>query len=166
MNWVSDFNYMVRRFFRRSKRFLELAPVIWKGEDYDSGYAIELFRTQLNRTADFLVNDSYRVDGKVQAAKIRVATELLDRVYNGYYETEPFNILERMYGNSTIEFKEIEGDKFQYTGLKWERAVDESHNDEINEVMNAMIKLSNQRQKRAEELVWKYIYHNINNWWD
>jgi len=53
MNWVSDFNYMVRRFFRRSKRFLELAPVIWKGEDYDSGYAIELFRTQLNRTADF-----------------------------------------------------------------------------------------------------------------
>ena len=102
----------------------------------------------------------------MQAAKIRVATELLDRVYNGYYETEPFNILERMYGNSTIEFKEIEGDKFQYTGLKWERAVDESHNDEINEVMNAMIKLSNQRQKRAEELVWKYIYHNINNWWD
>ena len=77
MNWVSDFNYMVRRFFRRSKRFLELAPVIWKGEDYDSGYAIELFRTQLNRTADFLVNDSYRVDGKVKIIMTDNVDEIL-----------------------------------------------------------------------------------------
>ena len=76
----------MKRFFRRVRRVIDFLPIIWKGEDYDYHYSIELFQYQLERTADFLESDkAYTLDAKATASRVRTAAELMDRVYNDYY---------------------------------------------------------------------------------
>ena len=76
----------MKRFFRRVKRVIDFLPIIWKGEDYDYYYSIELFQYQLKRTADFLESDkAFTSDAIETASRVRTAAELLDRVYNDYY---------------------------------------------------------------------------------
>ena len=76
----------MKRFFRRVRRVIDFLPMIWKGEDYDYYYSIELFQYQLERTADFLESDkAFTSDTIETASRIRTAAELLDRVYNDYY---------------------------------------------------------------------------------
>lgn len=165
---ILEIKWSVKRIYKKTKRFIELAPIVWKGGDYDYHFAIELFSTQLNRTADLLVNDSNRIDGATQAAKIRAATALLDKVYNEGYHQDAFDILERMYGESEIIFEPLNdgSGSYEFKGFWWQNAVDEQHNNEINEVLDAMTKHATEKHKRAEKLVWQYIHHNITNWWD
>jgi hypothetical protein len=47
-----------------------------------------------------------------------------------------------------------------------EKAVDDKHNNEINEVSRELMKWSNEKQKRAEVLLWKLVAHNIKYFWD
>ena len=44
--------WRVKRFFRKLKRVWDFIPIIWKGDDYDYQYSIDLFKYQLDRTAD------------------------------------------------------------------------------------------------------------------
>ena len=167
-NAILEVKWRFKRIYRQTKRFIELAPVVWNGDDYDYHFAIELFATQLNRTADLLANDSNRLDGVTQASKIRAATSLLDKVYSEGYHQEVYDILERMYGEPEMRFEPLNdgSDNYSFEDFWWENAVDKDHNDEINELLDAMIKQANEKHKRAEKLVWQYIHHNITNWWD
>jgi len=47
-----------------------------------------------------------------------------------------------------------------------ENAVDEEHQKEINEVRKQMMLLSRDKQKRAHKLLWDFVEHNIQRWWD
>lgn len=72
----------IKQFIRRVKRTYAFLPIIWKGYDWDYGYAIELFRYQLERTADFLESDrAVTMDAHLHAQKIRTAVRLIDMVY-------------------------------------------------------------------------------------
>ena len=76
----------MKRFFRRVRRVIDFLPIIWKGEDYDYYYSIQLFQYQLERTADFLESDkAFTSDAIETASRVRTAVELLDRVYNDHY---------------------------------------------------------------------------------
>jgi len=164
---ILEIKWRAKRIYKKTKRFIELVTIVWNGDDYDYRYAIELFTTQLNRTADLLVNDSNRIDGATQAAKIRAATSLLDKVYDEGYHQDVYDILERIYGQPEMRFEPIDdSDNYLFKGFWWSNAVDEKHNDEINELLDSMLKQANEKHKRAEKLVWQYIHHNITNWWD
>ena len=73
-------------FFRRLKRVWDFLPIIWKGYDFDYSHAIELFKYQLERTADLLESDkAYTVNSNIHAQKIRTAIRLMDIVYDEEY---------------------------------------------------------------------------------
>ena len=73
-------------FFRRLKRVRDFLPIIWKGYDFDYTHAIELFKYQLERTADLLESDkAYTVNSNIHAQKIRTAIRLMDIVYDEEY---------------------------------------------------------------------------------
>ena len=62
--------WKIKRFIYRVKRVIEFIPVIWKGNDWDYGSAIDVFQYQLTRTADYLESDKARsLDAKTNAAK-------------------------------------------------------------------------------------------------
>ena len=164
--------FEVKRFFRRVKRVIDFLPMIWKGYDFDYRYAIELFQYQLERTADFMESDrALTMDAEIRAKRIRTSVKLLQKVYDEEYGCEYQDKLKELYGENVLDWEFIELDeKSDYDGeslyeMKW-RYEYWDNAEEIAEVKRKLYKESQEKQKRAEELVWKYISHNIKYWWD
>lgn len=164
--------FVVKRFFRRVKRVIDFLPMIWKGFDFDYRYSIELFQYQLKRTADFMESDrAMTMDAKIRAKRIRTAVELLQKVYEEEYGCEYQDKLKEIYGEKVLDWEFIElDDKSNYDGeslyeLKWEYEKWDNA-EEVKETKQKLYQESQEKQKRAEELVWKFISHNIRGWWD
>jgi hypothetical protein len=159
--------FVVKRFFRRVKRVMDFLPMIWKGYDYDYRYAIELFQYQLERTADFMESDRVlTVDADIRARRIRTAVELLQKVYDEEYGCEYQDKLKEMYGENVLDwsFEDTgDGDGSSYLRYRYEMW---DNAEEITKVKYKLYDESKAKQKRAEELVWKFISHNIRYWWD
>lgn len=164
--------YWVKRKYRQIERTLSFLPVIWKGYDWDYGSALDVFEHQLKRTAEYLESDKARsLDAKTNAAKIWTAIELMEKVYNEDYAMEYMDDIERLYGKSKHEFVELDekdenGDPYYTMKITNENAVDEEHQKEIDEVRHQMFLKGMDKQKRAHKLLWDFIEHNIQRWWD
>jgi len=164
--------YWFKRKYRQIQRVIDFLPMIWKGYDWDYSYAIELFRKQLERLADELESDrANTVSAPIKAQKIRTAIRLMDRVYDEEYGMEYMDDIEFLYGKTKHEFVELDekdenGDPYYTMKISNELAVDEQHQKEIDEVRHQMFLRSKDRQERAHKILWSYIEHNIQNWWD
>lgn len=162
----------IKRFFYKIKRVIDFLPIIWKGYDFDYYSSIELFKYQLKRIAKYLEsNKAQTLEAKTNAAKIWTAVELMEKVYNEDYAMEYMDDIERLYGKSYYGFVELDekdenGDPYYTMKISNELAVDEQHQKEIDEVRHQMFLRSKDKQKRAHKLLWSYIEHNIQNWWD
>jgi hypothetical protein len=152
------------------RRVISFLPIIWKGYDWDYIYAIEVFKHQLGRLADSLECDSaYGLSSHDRAKKIRIAIKLMDKVYNEEYESEYQDQIERLYGKTKFEFIKIEeGINKGFFNVKStnELAVDDNHQKEIDETRHHMFLMSADKQKKSHRILWKYIEHNIQGWWD
>ena len=162
--------YWFKRKYTQITRVISFLPIIWKGFDWDYIYALELFKHQLGRMADTLEsNASWSLNSSDTASKIRTAIKLMDKVYNEEYGCEYQDQIERLYGKTKHEFIEVEdGISKGLFDLKMtnELAVDDDHQKEINEVQHQMFLMSGEKQKKAHRILWKYIEHNIQGWWD
>ena len=164
--------YWVKRKIQQIKRVIDFFPLIWNGFDFDYRYSIDLFKHQLKRTADYLESDkSYSVSAKTEAKKIRTAIKLMDKVYDEDYSMEYHSIIDKLYGTTHYDFEETgeldeNGDPY-YRMIHWnEGVVDEKHQQEVNEVRHQMMLDSRDRQRKAHKLLWDFIEHNIQRWWD
>jgi hypothetical protein len=92
--------------------------------------------------------------------------KLMKLVNEDYYALKYNDILERMYGKCEMVTKKLDNDSYELVDWRWEKAVDNKHNNEINEVSRELMKWSNEKQKRAEILLWKLVAHNIKYFWD
>ena len=163
----TNFTYFFKRKYRQIQRTIDFLPIIWKGFDFDYHYSLELFRKQLERTADFLESDrAYSMDAKQRTSRIRTAIQLMDNVYSDSYEMEWIDKLEEQFGKEVLEWEfEDTGDGTGSSFItnkyeNWDNA------EEIKLVKMTLIKLSREKQKKAEKLLWDFIGHNIRNWWD
>ena len=154
-------------FFRRLKRVWDFLPHIWRGYDFDYRYAIDLFSYQLSRTADFMESDrAMTVDADIRAKRIRTAIELLKKVYEEDYGMEWMDQLEELYGPDVLEwwFEDTgKGDGSSYLNYAYEKW---DNTEEIKKKKDELFMASQVKQKKAEELVWRFISHNIRGWWD
>lgn len=165
--------YWFKRKYRQIQRVIDFLPIIWKGYDFDYHYSLELFKKQLERQATFLESDrAMTLSAKTNAQKIRTAIRLMDKVYNEEYGCEYMDTIEKLYGKTHYDFIELD-EKGKYSGEpvyqmvhRNELAVDEKHQKEIDEISRQMMLHSNEKQKRAHKLLWRYIEWNIMNWWD
>ena len=159
--------FVVKRFFRRVKRVMDFLPMIWKGYDFDYRYAIELFQYQLKRTAEMMESDQVMtVDADIRARRIHTAVELLQKVYDEEYGCEYQDKMRELYGENVLDwsFEDTgDGDESSYLRYEYERW---DNAEEVQRMMNKLFLESQAKQKRAEELVWKFISHNIRYWWD
>jgi hypothetical protein len=164
--------YWFKRKWRQIKRVIDFLPIIWKGYDWDYRYAVELFQHQLLRTAKEIKKRGNRVDRENVASRIETAVEFLEKVYEDEYAFEYARKIEETYGPSrlkTIELDEIDNDGNWITGEMIEVYEREYTKDELQLIQDEKDNLRNEsyaKQKRAHKLVWKYIEHNIQGWWD
>ena len=159
--------YWFKRKYRQIKRVIDFLPMIWKGYDFDYSYAINLFRHQLIRTEKYMSSpDTMTVNANERAKRIKTAIELLDKVYDEEYGSEYQEQMKSIYGDNVLKWwfedtgKGDESSYLKYEYEKWE------NKDEVKETFDKLFKQSQDKQKRAEKLVWEFISHNIRGWWD
>jgi hypothetical protein len=166
MNWQS-FTYRIRRKYQQIKRVIDFLPIIWNGFDFDYMYSIELFKKQLERQSKLFESDKLNSDrSKQNASRIRTAISLMDKVYNGDYELEWMDTIRKKYGNDVFNWEFVDtgrGDGTSFIKSKYEYW---DNVDEIDLLKGELMLKSRQKQKKAEQLLWKFIGHNIRYWWD
>lgn len=160
-----------KRKYRQIKRVINFTPIIWRGADWDYRYAIDLFAYQLSRTADYIENNNRYVNAKPDSKRIRIAIKLMEKVYEEEYAMEYMDKIESKYGKSNLNFVETtdldrSGDPYYKMVEVWERDYTESEQLLIEEEKNTLMHDSRAKQKKAHKLLWNYIEHNIQCWWD
>lgn len=163
----NNFIYFFRRKYQQIQRVIDFLPIIWKGFDFDYHYSLELFKKQLERQAKFFESGkAYASDAKHQASRIRTAIQLMDNVYSDTYEMEWIDKLEEQFGKEVLEWEfedTNDGTGSSFITNKYENW---DNAEKIKIVKNTFIKLSREKQKKAEKLLWEFIRHNIRHWWD
>ncbi len=164
---IKDIKHFFKRKYQQVERVIDFLPIIWKGYDFDYMYSIELFKKQLERQAKLFESDKLNSDrSKQNASRIRTAIRLMDKVYNEDYGVEWADILEKKYGSDVLDWEpEDTSDRTGSSFItqkyeKWNNA------EEIKTVKTALIKKSIKKQKRAHKILWDFIEHNIQYWWD
>ena len=165
---LNNFLYFFKRKYRQIKNVIRWIPIVWKQFDFDYNYALDAFKFQLEKTADFLESDkAHTVEAKNNASRIRMVLRLMEKVYNEEYACEYQEQIKELYGESRFEFvpsikregcfemEEIYDIKYSNKQLK-----------EIEIKKQELFKKSEEKQKRAHKLLWELIEHNIQNWWD
>jgi hypothetical protein len=166
MYW-NDITYFFRRKYEQVKRVIDFLPMIWNGFDFDYNYSLELFKKSLERQAKLFESDNLNSDrSKQNASRIRTAIQLMDKVYNEDYGAEWIDILEKKYGSNVLDFwfeDTGEGDGSTFLRLEYEKW---DNSKEIEEVQKKLLSESREKEKRAHKLLWDFIEHNIQYWWD
>jgi hypothetical protein len=164
---IQDIIYFFKRKYQQIERVIDFLPMIWNGFDFDYRYSLEFFKKSLERQAKFLESDrACTLEAKQNAAKIRTAIRLIDKVYDDEYEMEWIDKIEKQFGKEALDWEfEDTGDGTGSSFItnkyeKWDNA------EEIKVIKTEFVKQSREKQKRAEKLLWKFIEHNIRHWWD
>ena len=158
----------IRGFFKKIKRIIKWIPTLWNMYDFDYQYAINVFKLQLSSLADLMESDkAFAVDSKLRAGKIRTAIRLMDKVYSEEYVMEYMDEIQKIYGKSSMDFIKKDGDNDLYTlTTTYEKDYSEEEIKKIEEHRSELMFKSKQKQKRAHKLLWDFIEHNIQSWWD
>ena len=156
-----------KRKYQQIKRVIDFLPMIWKGFDFDYIYSIELFKKQLERQATFLESDrALTMRAQKNANKIRTAIRLMDKVYDEEYGCEYQDKLKELYGENVLDwwFEDTgRGDGSSYLKHEYDKW---DNSEEIKKVERKLFLESKEKQKRAHKLLWDFIEHNIQGWWD
>ena len=169
---IRKIKYWFRRKWSQIKRVIDFLPLIWKGYDWDYHYAVEVFQHQLKRMADHIGSDkAWALENKQIASRIRTAVKLMDKVYNEEYGMEYYDVIEEKYGKSNFEFIETgdfddKGDPYYKMEIRYENDYTEEELQLIDEEKRQMVLECRDKQKRAHKLLWDFVEHNIQKWWD
>lgn len=157
----------IKWFFKQLNRSLAYFKHSWGGYDWDYSYSIGMFQYSLERLANKLdSNAAYGTDAKNRASRCRMIAKLMKLVNEDYYTLRHTEVLENMYGKCEMVTKDLGNGKYELVGWKWEKAVNDKHNDAINDLDRELMKWGKEKQKRAEVLLWKLVEHNIKYFWD
>jgi hypothetical protein len=157
----------IKWFYNQLKRSFAYAKHAWGGYDWDYSYSIDMFQYSLERLANKLDSDTaYGTNAKNRASRCRMITKLMKQVNEDYYALRYAEVLENIYGKCEMVTKDLGNGKYELVGWKWEKAVNDKHNDAINDLSRELMIWGEEKQKRAEVLLWKLVEHNIKYFWD
>jgi hypothetical protein len=157
----------IKWFFKQLNRSLAYFKHSWGGYDWDYSYSIKMFQYSLERLADKLdSNSAYGTNAKSRASRCKMIAKLMERVNGDYYALKYAEVLENMYGKCEMVTKDLGDGRYELVGWKWEKAVNDKHNDAINDLSRELMIWCEEKQKRADILLWKLVAHNIKYFWD
>ena len=157
----------IKWFYNQIKRSFAYAKHAWGGYDWDYSYSIKMFQYSLERLADKLdSNSAYGTNAKSRASRCKMIAKLMERVNGDYYALKYAEVLENMYGKCEMVTEDLGDGRYELVGWKWEKAVNDKHNDAINDLSRELMIWCEEKQKRADILLWKLVAHNIKYFWD
>jgi hypothetical protein len=166
----NNITYPIRRFFRKVKNVFRWLPTIWKDEDFDDHFIVEILIKKLEHTRDFFLSDRTHIaDAKKVADEIQQAITKLHRTRDSweFYEEPAMEVLENKWGKTKFEFIPLE-DNPNLSELKTsvENAVTEEEKEEYKKEFRETLKQCRKQYMKDKKEAYKFIAKNIDKWWD
>lgn len=145
--------------FHKIKNIFSWIPILWKQDDTNYTYPLNLFKNQLINMANRFEEEGYMYGYH----RIETIIKLMDKVYTYQYANQYYPTIARAYGNFNKEFiKQSDGSVEMI--VIWERTYTKSELDQLKIIHSKAFEVSAEKQKRAHKLLWKLIEHNIQKW--
>lgn len=165
-----NITYPIRRFFRKIKNVFRWLPTIWKDEDYDDHFIVEILIKKLEHTRDFfLSDDTHIVRAKEVAEEIQEAIDRLHMTRDSFefYESPAHDVIEEKWGKTTFEFIPLE----DRPGLnemisKTEKVKTPEDKEKYSEEFRAILKSARKEYMKDKKDAYKFIAKHIDGWWD
>lgn len=157
--------WRLRQLLRRIRKTLAWLPILWKTEDWDAEFGVRLLQFHLRRVAKYLDEKGHSLSHKQDARRIRTACELIDKVYGEEYAHEFAEILEQKYGKKKMEFKTMPDGQIMLC-TEYERKYGPQQIKAIEAEERMLIRKCAAKHRKAHRILWEFIEHNIQHWWD
>ncbi len=182
--WKFEGRYYHKDLYKGIKNLIQWFPVIWKDRDWDSYYIFRILEHKLKLQAKGIAKRDIHLNAQRDAGVMMTCVRLMEKVRNGYYESEYldyyktkmwFEDIEDSPGYSTIESKIISenfDEYFKKYPLIYKRVLNGEgivniNKKSKNQRKNAIaMNIANINQKRANKLLFKMLETNIKRWWD
>ena len=182
--WKFEGRYYHKDLYRGIKNLIQWFPVIWKDRDWDSYYIFSILEYKLKLQAKGISKRDIHVNAQRDAEIMMTCVRLMEKVRDGYYESEYmdyhetkmwFESIEDKPGYSTWESKIISenfDDYFKKYSLIYKRVLNgegifninkESENQRKNAIA---MNIAHINEQRANKLLFKMLENNIRRWWD
>ena len=80
--------WRIYRFIRRTKNLLRWLPIIWKDEQWDHYYILELLKHKLIFTAEHTRKFGYHTSSDYDADRMMLCVRLIEKIQNEAYMEE------------------------------------------------------------------------------
>lgn len=170
MKILKDIKYEIRRLIRKIKNVFRWLPTIWKDEDYDDHFIVEILIKKLEHTRDFFLSDKTHIArAKEVAEEIQEAIDRLHMTKDSweFYEEPAHDVIEDKWGKTTFEFIPLE----DRPGLnemisKTEKVKTPEDKEKYSEEFRAILKSARKEYMKDKKDAYKFIAKHIDGWWD
>jgi len=166
----NNITYPFRRFFRKVKNVFRWLPTIWKDEDYDDHFIVEILIKKLEHTRDFFLSDKTHIANAEEVAE--EIQEAIDRLHMTrdsweFYESPAHDIIEEKWGKTTFEFIPVEDRPGMNEMVsKTEKVVTPEDKEQYSEDLRAAMKTARKEYEKDKKQAYKFIAKHIDGWWD
>lgn len=171
-NIISEIKWFFKRIWYVIKNIIKLIPILWNNYDWDYNSIINLFVFQLKNVSKHLQSDNTNtLNANLYGKKIDLAITLIDKIYGLNMDSELFCLeyqdkLTEKYGEYTYDFKKIENSEYYEMVNVFERDLSEEELKQFEIDNDKWFKESLEKEKKAKRILWNFINHNIEKWWD
>jgi hypothetical protein len=177
---INDLQYVPRNIITGIKNLIHWIPIIWKDRDWDQHYIFEVLKRKLIKQSKHIGSRDFHTRAKRDAEIMMLCVRLIEKVqdetysseYMDYHQTEmSFKKIEDS-DLHTLEIKELSQNFDEYF-KKYPRQYKKVMNGELNifkrenkDLQVIAMEIAHENQKRCQDLLFKILNNNINNWWD
>jgi len=177
---INDLQYVPPNIITGIKNLIHWIPIIWKDRDWDQHYIFEVLKRKLIKQSKHIGSRDFHTRAKRDAEIMMLCVRLIEKVqdetysseYMDYHQTEmSFKKIEDS-DLHTLEIKELSQNFDEYF-KKYPRQYKKVMNGELNifkrenkDLQVIAMEIAHENQKRCQDLLFKILNNNINNWWD
>jgi len=179
--------WRTRYIYRKFKNLYRWFPIIWNDQDYDKHYIFDILKFKLKNQAKYIGNNDRHTRAALDAKRMRICVELIDKVADEHYQGEYMDYHETKWefidvhdkpGYSTLNMDIISerfNEYFKKYPLVYKKVLTDEKlqifnidlsDDEIEIDKRIAMNMGFYNHKRARKLLFKIMEENIEGWWD
>lgn len=156
-------------YFRKCKNIIRWIPTLWKDEDWDDAYIVDILIKKLEHQRDFFLSDrALSMESEKTAAEIQYVIDMLNKTKDPweFYELPAVESMDEKWGEGVIRFEPIEGEDAMTMHVDYPNVkTSEDEKQHSKEHMDNMAKALEQ-YKKDKQATYLFIANNIDKWWD
>jgi hypothetical protein len=181
--------WRIKEFRSSVNNLIRWFPIIWKDRDWDDHYIWEIMKNKLRWQAKYIGDRDFHTRAALDAKRIRLCANLMDKVQDGFYSGEYMDYHETKWDFLDIPdkpgYKELDmqttsenfDDYFKKYPLVYKKVLSDKKlqifgieardgETEVDAKQRIAMNIGRYNHNRARKLLFKIMEENIEGWWD